>query len=280
MKRRDFLSTSFRGIAMLGGAQIFASVSSDHYSKLLQSGTKCSFAVASDGHYGQEETEFDVYHNEMMAWLNEHHAKSPLDFALFNGDLIHDDPSLFGGVKSQYEKLQMPYYVSRGNHDRCNAEEWRSTWNQEFNYTFEIEDNAFVVLDTSNIHGNYVCPDLDWTAEELLKLRDHRNVFVFMHITPLKWTDNGTKCKSLVRLFARQKNLRAIFHGHDHDQDNMKIAKGKCYLFDSHLGGNWGTDYRGYRVVEITTSGEVLTYQRNPAFDKRVNSSTLQPAKI
>jgi 3',5'-cyclic-AMP phosphodiesterase len=279
MKRREFLNTSFRGLAMLGGAQIFASISSDHYTRLLQDGTACRFAVASDGHYGQSETTFDTFHTDMMTWLNAHHTESPLNFTFFNGDLIHDDPSLYDGLKNQYAKLQMPYYVSRGNHDRCSADLWKSTWNMDLNYTFEIQDNAFVVLDTSNSKGEYICPDLEWTADALHKYRSHRNVFVFMHITPLKWTKNGISCQKLVKLFSKQKNLRAIFHGHDHDQDAIKISKGKCYLFDSHIGGNWGTDYRGYRVVEITKSNEIVTYQLNPAMDQRVNSSTLHTAK-
>jgi hypothetical protein len=66
-------------------------------------------------------------------------------------------------------------------------------------------------------------------------------------------------------LFQKHPNVKAVFHGHDHDQDNVKEHKGKHYFFDSHIGGSWGTDYRGYRVVEVLKDGSVISYQMNPA---------------
>jgi Icc protein len=96
-----------------------------------------------------------------------------------------------------------------------------------------------------------------------------------MHITPVKWTENAIACPEIVQLFDAQKNLKAIFHGHDHDQDNVKVNNGKHYFFDSHIGGSWGTNYRGYRVVEVLKSGEILTYQVNPVTTERVNSNRI-----
>jgi hypothetical protein len=92
-----------------------------------------------------------------------------------------------------------------------------------------------------------------------------------MHITPFKWTDNGIDCPELIRLFQKHPNVKAVFHGHDHDQDNVKEHKGISYFFDSHIGGSWGTEYRGYRVVEVLKEGSVLSYQMNPAAGKVVN---------
>ncbi len=76
-------------------------------------------------------------------------------------------------------------------------------------------------------------------------------------------------------MFSQQANLKAIFHGHDHDQDNMKQKDGRLYFFDSHVGGSWGTAYRGYRVLEIMKNGDVLTYQMNPAANEQVNNQKL-----
>ena len=36
------------------------------------------------------------------------------------------------------------------------------------------------------------------------------------------------------------------------------------YLFDSHIGGNWGTAYKGFRVVELMDDGSLITYMMNP----------------
>ncbi|MEY3159885.1 MAG: hypothetical protein RLZZ49_1365, partial [Bacteroidota bacterium] len=40
-------------------------------------------------------------------------------------------------------------------------------------------------------------------------------------------------------------------------------------IFDSHVGGNWGTAYRGYRIVELYKNGTMLTYIMNPT--ERIN---------
>jgi hypothetical protein len=35
-------------------------------------------------------------------------------------------------------------------------------------------------------------------------------------------------------------------------------------LFDAHMGGNWGTPYKGFRVVEISKDGTLVSYMMNP----------------
>ena len=47
----------------------------------------------------------------------------------------------------------------------------------------------------------------------------------------------------------------AVFNGHDHDHDDIKTDAGLPYLFDAHYGGHWGTDYRGFRLVEVGEGG-------------------------
>ncbi len=180
-------------------------------------------------------------------------------------------------MKAKYQSLKFPYHISRGNHDRCDKDVWAATWGRALNYTFEMDDNAFIVLDTSNEKGEYLCPDLKFAEAELKRVKRHRHVFVFMHIPPVMWHESFTDCKDLVLLFSKQKNLRAIFHGHDHMSDAARFEHGKPFLFDGHVGGNWGTDYRGYRIVEIYSNGEVLTYQVNPARKIRVNETRCKP---
>jgi Icc protein len=275
MKRRQFLLRSIGGLALLNGVGGFKTLSAQRYNSLIQPGINFRFAVASDGHFGQPETKFEEFHDEVIGWLNAEHQKHPLNFSVFNGDLIHDDTSFFAEVKKKYDQLQMPYHVSRGNHDRCDAKSWVDTWGVNLNYSFESGSNAFIVLDTSNIKGEYICPDENWLNNELQKYNDKVNLFVFMHITPMKWTSAGIECNTLVDRLSSQTNLRGIFHGHDHNEDGIKTAKGKSYLFDSHIGGNWGTDYRGYRIVEITSAGDIVTYQVNPTKKDIVNRSVL-----
>jgi hypothetical protein len=97
-----------------------------------------------------------------------------------------------------------------------------------------------------------------------------------MHITPFNWTKGGLSCPEIAELFSRQENLKAVFHGHDHDQDNVKEYKRKYFFFDSHIAGNWGTIYRGYRIVEILKDGTIITYQMNPINEKTVNTKEIR----
>ena len=139
-------------------------------------------------------------------------------------------------------------------------------------FFFEHKGVAFLVLNTADDKGNYVCPDIDWTKTHLQQSASKKQLFVFMHITPLSWTKNGLSCPDIVELFNNQQNLKAVFHGHDHDQDDVKENNGKYYFFDSHVAGNWGTAYNGYRIVEVLKSGEILTYQMNPSSQQKVNN--------
>jgi hypothetical protein len=75
----------------------------------------------------------------------------------------------------------------------------------------------------------------------------------------------------------KQKNLRAVFHGHEHDQDGIKWQDGIPYLFDSHMGGNWGTSYKGYRIVELYKSGAIKTWIMNPT--KAINNEDIRVGK-
>ena len=273
MKRRAFVTTLFSSAFLIGAGNKLTTLNTSFKSPAA---VRFRFAVASDGHYGQPDTTFDEYHDEMMNWLNLEHEKKPLAFTMFNGDLIHDEPSLLPRVKTKYDQLSMPYYTSHGNHDRVDESVWRNTWSTNFNYSFTKDDLAFVVLNTADIKGKYICPDVRWAKKELRKYRDAKAIFVFMHISPVRWTENGLNCSSLTSLFAKTKNLKAIFHGHDHDLDAMKPNRGKPHFFDSHIGGSWGTDYRGYRVVEVLDNGDILTYQINPASRVTVNENKLE----
>jgi Icc protein len=276
MKRRNFISNTVKSIAVLSGTNVLQVISALKFKLPSSDEVKFRFAIASDGHYGQPETEYESFHDDMMNWLKKEHEQQPLGCCIFNGDLIHDNPDYFPEVKKKYDSLSIPYYVSRGNHDRCDAQIWKNTWGHELNYSYEIDNAAFIVLDTSNIAGEYLCPDIQFVKEAFEKYQLKKHVFVIMHITPVKWTEAGIDCPEVVELFAQQKNLKGIFHGHDHKEDNAKINSEKAYFFDSHIGGNWGTDYRGYRIVEVLKSGEILTYQVNPTNASRVNSNTIE----
>ena len=99
-----------------------------------------------------------------------------------------------------------------------------------------------------------------------------KNVFMFIHIPQTKWTKHAIETPGFVELIKQHKNLRAVFHGHEHDQDGIKMVDSLPCMFDSHIGGNWGTSYKGFRVVELTKNNSILTYIMNPV--EKINQAS------
>ncbi|MFI5151998.1 MAG: metallophosphoesterase family protein [Chitinophagales bacterium] len=271
ISRKYFLQQTLRGIFVIGFGNSIQAFKPADFQFPDADEIKWRFAVASDGHYGQPSTDYEIYHDNMTSWLNEEKKQRGLEFSIINGDLFHDNASYLPQVKSKWDKLATPLYVSHGNHDLINEEAWQKVWRIPFHHSFEVENAGFLILNTADQEGKFICPDLDWTRLALDRMNSKDHLYIFMHITPIKWTKSGIDCPELVSLFSKQENLRAIFHGHDHDEDNVKERDSKHYFFDSHIGGNWGTPYHGYRIVELLKSGEILTYQMNPTESKQVN---------
>ncbi|HNU41444.1 MAG: metallophosphoesterase [Bacteroidetes bacterium OLB12] len=62
------------------------------------------FAVGSDSHYGQPNTEFDQFITTFVSHINTFPKELPLDVCVLNGDLIHDKPELMLQLKPHVEK--------------------------------------------------------------------------------------------------------------------------------------------------------------------------------
>ena len=80
-------------------------------------------------------------------------------------------------------------------------------------------------------------------------------------------------CPELFELFAKHQNIRAVFNGHDHDEEGIKHRRDIPFVFDAHFGGNWGTSYRGFRIVELMKDNSILTYIMNPV--DKINEVTI-----
>jgi hypothetical protein len=274
--RRHFLKLALTGAVWIGAGNTMKIFAGNGGLLPAKDRVKLRVAIASDGHYGQPQTAFEANHNEMVSWINAERADRGVDFAFINGDIIHNDISFIPQVKNMWDKLEMPYYVSHGNHDMIDEDSWKKTWNNAWDYGFEKKGIGFVVLNTADIKGTYISPDVEKTRQLLKQYEKHKQLFVFMHITPYKWTNGGIDCPEIVSMFNKQSNLKAAFHGHDHDQDNVKENGGRYYFFDSHVSGNWGTNYRGYRILEIMKNGDIFTYQMNPTNREKINSRELK----
>jgi hypothetical protein len=86
------------------------------------------------------------------------------------------------------------------------------------------------------------------------------HVFVFIHISQSDWARNGVACQEFMDLIASYKNVRATFHGHDHDLDGLMVYRTKPFLWAGHFGGSWGNPFPTYRVCEVGEDGKAVTY--------------------
>ena len=270
MLRRKFLKQGSAALLILSSGKILRlSDSYEHWNKK----PVLRFVVASDGHYGQKDTAYEQYFSDFTSNINKLNNNNPFEFCIINGDIIHDDKKYFANAKKALDKLNVTYYVSQGNHDHATMEEWEQIWLMPTNIDFKIKKNSILIGTTSNKDGTYLPPDIKWFAKKLEEHKEQKNIFIFIHINPGKLTKHAVDSPEFFELLSKYKNVKAIFNGHDHDEDNIKMKNGIPFIFDAHFGGNWGTDYRGFRIVELRKDNSLLTYILNPF--ERLNEKTL-----
>lgn len=263
MLRRDFIRRASSALLVLSSGKIIFLFGDDD--EITAKKPVLRFVVASDGHYGQKDTLYESFFNETVTHINLLHKEDPFDFCIINGDIIHDDKIWFAPAKDALDKLSVKYYVSQGNHDHATPQEWEDIWKMPVNLDFSHGKNAILIGTTSNEKGTYLCPDLNWFAQKLKEHKKKKNVFIFIHINPGKLTRHAVDCPEFFELLSGHKNIRAVFNGHDHDEDNIKFRNELPFIFDAHFGGNWGTAYRGFRIVELRKDNSILTYVLNPS---------------
>jgi len=231
------------------------------------------FIIASDGHFGQPDTDFEGSHKMLIEAL---HQEEQVDLVVFNGDLIHDDPKWMPEVKKVYDTLRFPYYPVKGNHDRISESDWEKIWGIPADYAFIIQEKyGFILANSSNKAGDYLCVDLDFLHRNLEAFKTLPMVFICIHISQNDWTRHGVACQEILNLIASYSNVRAVFHGHDHDVDGIMLNQKKPYLWSGHFGGSWGSPFPGYRVCEVGVDGKVVTYLKSMKEGLILNGHTL-----
>jgi DNA repair exonuclease SbcCD nuclease subunit len=260
--RRQFLKR-FSAAATLITTAGFQSVQAAELFNAHAEEVNFRFIVASDAHYGQPDTLFEEMADMFIEKANAFHKVVPCDFCVLNGDIIHDNAEFMPAAKQAFDKLNIPTYVTQGNHDHVTAEAWKEIWGMPVNYSFSMKKYKIILTTTSNEKGEYLSPDLPWLAEELEKSKK-KSVMLFVHIPQEKWTRHAIETPEFFELLAKHKNVKAVFHGHEHDQDGVYIKNDIPCIFDSHIGGSWGTDYKGFRVVEVLKNDNIITYMMNP----------------
>ncbi|SDH38773.1 3',5'-cyclic AMP phosphodiesterase CpdA [Pedobacter terrae] len=276
--RRFFLKNSLAAAVAASISPVLSSFADEQHPVSARSAEvlKLRFAIASDGHYGQPGTDYKRHHDNIVKWLNECHDKSPLNFVIINGDLVHDRPDLLPEVKQNYyDKLKVPFYAIPGNHDHADTRIWQSVFGYGDNFSFEKNGVGFVLANTSDTKGTYLCPDNDFLKQELDKFKSLKTVFVVLHIPPHFWVPESpfVECTDTIKLLHSYPNVKAVFHGHDHSLDSVFYTDKLPHFFDAHIGGNWGTAYKGYRIVEVDENDKIQTYQVNASGSPLLNET-------
>lgn len=282
--RRKFIKSSIIGMAginLLPAVNTFAGDIAGHQPGKFNANLKFRFALVSDGHYGQPDTDSDGFYSKMVSWMQKEHKNSHLDMVIVNGDLVHNRPDLLTKVKTTYlEKIGVPFYTIPGNHDFADAKIWKDAFGYEDKYTVDKGDIGFVFANTADTKGAYVCPDVNFLKASFEKFKDKKIVFAILHIPPHIWLPEEksifVECPDVLELLHSYPNIKAAFHGHDHSLDGVRYTGNKFpHLFDSHFGGNWGTEYKGYRIVEVGMDNTINTYQVNASMNPKMNANKL-----
>ncbi|MDF3076387.1 MAG: metallophosphoesterase [Sphingobacteriaceae bacterium] len=277
--RRSFIKKTILGLAASSLLPTTDILAGEAQAPLLDK-PKLRFALASDGHYAQPGTDFKTTHSNIVKWLNAEHEKNHLDFVIINGDLVHNRPDLLPEVKREYfDKIKVPFYAIPGNHDHADTVTWKSVFGYEDNYSLDRGDIGFVLANTSNVKGEFLCPDNAFLKRELDKFSSKKVVFVVLHIPPHKWVPEdiyNAECAETLALLHQYRNVKAVFHGHDHNLDTVRYTSKLPHFFDGHFGGNWGLAYAGYRVVEVGDDMAINTYQVNASKDPILNTNKIK----
>lgn len=171
------------------------------------------------------------------------------EFVIHVGDMIHGYTYSMVSAAKQWERfkhqinpLQVPFYPTPGNHDVTTKEileAYADAWNQhdKFYYSFEIQNNLFVVLNAFENQDFYVIGDsqFNW-LKNTLENTGSENIFVSLH--PPMHLSHKENWEKIHKLLVRH-NVRAVFTGHAHiyDYRNIDGIDYFCLNTSGHLGG-------------------------------------------
>ena len=103
ISRRDFIKHVSSASLVVWGGSVIKLTPAD--AAVLHKNSTLRFVVASDGHFGQEGTEFNSFYETLVKHVTDFNADNSLDFCVINGDIIHDGKDFLVDAKKQLDKL-------------------------------------------------------------------------------------------------------------------------------------------------------------------------------
>src|SRR6478735_6080125 len=102
ISRRKFLKLGLNSAFIITTGNVLVPLSKNFFDDNSWGKMLCRFAIASDGHYGQPNTQYEAQHDQMIQWINGEKNGHGVDFTVINGDLFHDDASFLNFVKGKW----------------------------------------------------------------------------------------------------------------------------------------------------------------------------------
>lgn len=176
------------------------------------------FALLSDLHIQMSDLQPD---EDLQRAVNELNFLDDIDFVLVSGDISEygDRPSL-EKAKKMLDSLQMPYYITLGNHEVNWAENETANYMAVFGddkFEFEHKNFFFVGFPTKPIvkggDGFILAEDIKWIDDKLSSLQTSVPVFAITHY-PLNSGDvsNWQEMTKVLKKY----NIQAVLSGHYH----------------------------------------------------------------
>lgn len=153
--------------------------------------------------------------------VNDVNAQKGIDFVLVSGDVSESgDFESLKAAKAILDKLQMPYYITAGNHETKWSESGATDFIRIFGndkFSFSHKGCQFIGFLTGPIikmgDGHIAPQDIDWVKAELTKTGKTTPVFIITHYPLLTGdVDNWYEMTDVIRQF----NIQAILNGHYH----------------------------------------------------------------
>ncbi|AUC84560.1 metallophosphoesterase [Polaribacter sp. ALD11] len=165
------------------------------------------FAFITDVHY---------YYDNLKTVIDDINKRDDILFVIFGGDIADQallkEYEIFHDIMSTLKK---PYLTVIGNHDyNSNGSIIYKEMFGDYNYSFEFNNNKFVLFDDIIWESNKD-PDFDWLSLELSDNAKFNQVFVFAHIPPSS-TDFSDEMRETYKSIMTDNNVSLSVNGHNH----------------------------------------------------------------
>ncbi|ARV13919.1 metallophosphoesterase family protein [Polaribacter sp. SA4-12] len=168
------------------------------------------FAFISDVHF---------FYDQLTDVVNDINKRDDIKLVIFGGDIADQallrEYEIFHDIMSNLKK---PYLTVIGNHDyNNNGEVIYKKMFGDYNYSFEFNNNKFVLFDDVVWESDKEL-DFDWLTSELKDNANYNQVFVIAHI-PYHGDQFDDELAEKYKTIMLENNVPLSIHGHTHTFD-------------------------------------------------------------